>query len=457
MKFLKLSLAASLAVAALSSAANAASLENAIKGVDVSGHLRYRFNEDNYKDQGFVKDAKPTNGTHQFRAALNLKTKIDETVALTAGFLYHNTNIEGNRSVIPGSTGGVTTNSAFGAGADGGGSKTSDGVFGNSQFYATITPSSTKTIINVGKQPLDTPITKADDGDRGIGVLVLNSDTPLTIGVGAFDTWAIDDAGANTVDRALYALALIYGTDTGVGRIDGSLWGFMADKLVKSSVVFDVKWKSNFGLGVALQYYNTSLDNGTGNYFANYPAGVQNPAGAQKSNDLATLEASYDFRKAVNLPIDLKLGYTTNFGKGIAVAANDDAPNFLGVGSIWYQNGATKVSRGFLSPIVTTDQDQDFNLFYAAAGYSLLADKLRIGVDFVSGTNKIKSDTAADEKYNFTEITPNVSYQYNKQLKVSAFYAMLNTDNKSDGATSNATTTTKETRNRSRVEVRYNF
>ena len=48
MKFLKISLAASLALGALSTASFAQPLEEAIKGVDVSGYLRYRYTDDRY-------------------------------------------------------------------------------------------------------------------------------------------------------------------------------------------------------------------------------------------------------------------------------------------------------------------------------------------------------------------------------------------------------------------------
>ena len=48
MKFLKLSLAASVALGALSTASFAQPLEEAIKGIDVSGYLRYRYNDDRY-------------------------------------------------------------------------------------------------------------------------------------------------------------------------------------------------------------------------------------------------------------------------------------------------------------------------------------------------------------------------------------------------------------------------
>ncbi len=55
MKFFKLSLAASVALGAFSTASFAQPLEEAIKGVDVKGYLRYRYTDDRYDNEKFVK------------------------------------------------------------------------------------------------------------------------------------------------------------------------------------------------------------------------------------------------------------------------------------------------------------------------------------------------------------------------------------------------------------------
>ncbi|WP_086235869.1 MULTISPECIES: major outer membrane protein [Campylobacter] len=65
MKLVKLSLAAIVAAGALTSVANATSLEEAIKNVDVSGYARYRFDSQNAKLASFEDIDKPN---HKFKS-----------------------------------------------------------------------------------------------------------------------------------------------------------------------------------------------------------------------------------------------------------------------------------------------------------------------------------------------------------------------------------------------------
>ncbi|MDY5556710.1 major outer membrane protein, partial [Helicobacter sp.] len=236
MKFLKISLAASLALGALSTASFAQPLEEAIKGVDVSGYLRYRYTDDRY-DYG--NNQSGGNARHQWRAEADFKTPTINNVSLDLGILYRNDN----QNVNHGNVGGL--GSGLGAGQD------SD--FGVSQFYMAITPDSTATTILLGKQKLGTPVTNPGDGDRGTGILALNSDIPgLTLAAGAFDSWAIDDlnvsgvysnASENSVDKPLYTLAAIYGVDTSIGNIGAQVWFFNVTDMVDAMIYSELSWK----------------------------------------------------------------------------------------------------------------------------------------------------------------------------------------------------------------------
>ena len=93
MKFLKISLAASLALGALSTASFAQPLEEAIKGVDVSGYLRYRYIDDRYDNAGFNRDSLGgSNARHQWRAEADFKTPTINNVAMNLGVFYKNEN-----------------------------------------------------------------------------------------------------------------------------------------------------------------------------------------------------------------------------------------------------------------------------------------------------------------------------------------------------------------------------
>lgn len=85
MKLAKISLAAAVALGALSTASFAQPLEEAIKGVDVSGYLRYRYNDDRYSDKNNVKDASETSATHQYKVKADFKTPVVNNVAFNLG------------------------------------------------------------------------------------------------------------------------------------------------------------------------------------------------------------------------------------------------------------------------------------------------------------------------------------------------------------------------------------
>ena len=94
MKLVKLSLATIVAAGALSSVASAASLEEAIKNVDVSGYARYRY------------DAKNTNtsteefngNTHRFTTDINFKSAVDDNFFGVIGFRYDSKDKSGERA-----------------------------------------------------------------------------------------------------------------------------------------------------------------------------------------------------------------------------------------------------------------------------------------------------------------------------------------------------------------------
>src|SRR5690606_27110375 len=84
-KFTKLSLVAAVAVAGLSSA-NAKPLEEAIKDVDVSGSVVYRYND--YKNDKAVGSKSTT--SNNYKIGLNLSSKVNDYVKFNSRFLVAN-------------------------------------------------------------------------------------------------------------------------------------------------------------------------------------------------------------------------------------------------------------------------------------------------------------------------------------------------------------------------------
>lgn len=447
MKFLKLSLAASVALGAFSTASFAQPLEEAIKGVDVSGYLRYRYNDDRY-DNG-NDDVSGSNATHRWRAQADFKTPVVNSVAMNLGIMYNNENQNVNHGNGKDSgTGTITPGFGDGLGAG------KDGDFGVSTFYATITPDVTATTVMIGKQRLATPITDAGD-DRATGILALNNDiTGLTLVGGAFDSWSLDDmyAGYNgdetSVDKPLYTLAAIYNTDTSFGNIGAQAWGFYVQDLVDASGFLELSWKGSL-LNAKLQYALAKL--------ANHEEIINR--GAAEANDLLSFQIGADFTNDFNIPLEAKLGYITNFQDGTAVMFDDEGA-LAKAGKLWWQNPTTGITFG-LGKIIgggfdTSDfaNEAEINVFYGALSYGFIENRLRVGLEGVYGESELTAHKGGAQvsKVEFTEITPTISWQHNKNLNISAFYAMLNTEDKTNGVKS-----PDQDRNRARVEVKYSF
>ena len=457
MKFLKLSLAASVALGAFSTASFAQPLEDAIKGIDVSGYLRYRFNSDYYDNGG--NNNSNSNNTHRWKAVADFKAPVADNVAFNFGVLYNNesNNVQG--------TGGL--GSGLGSGKD--------GSFGVSTFNAVITPDSTATTVIIGKQRLATPVTNAGDDDRGTGILALNSDLEgFTFAAGAFDSWSIDDvhqgyaSGSNdgiSVTKPLYALAGIYGVDTAYGHFGAQLWGFYIQDIVDGLGFGELSWTGST-FNAALQYAIASLNNDAGDVLSVvHPNG--NPAGRAnipEANDLFVLNLGADFAKDFGVPLDVKLGWVTNFQDGTAVTLNDDGTAFKYAGAIWWQNNATGFSTSALlnrGGIQRFGNEQEVSVFYGAIGYSMVDSRLRIGLDYVWGNNEVTTGNATLYDIDFQEITPRISWKHNKNLTISGYYAYLMTDAPdvyyTDPVTGNDRRFEDEDRQRVRVEVKYSF
>ncbi|WP_416861663.1 major outer membrane protein [Helicobacter ganmani] len=446
MKFLKLSLAASVALGAFSTASFAQPLEDAIKGIDVSGYLRYRFNSDYYDNGNNNSNSK---NTHRWKAVADFKAPVADNVAFNFGILYNNesNDVQG--------TGGI--GSGLGSGKD--------GSFGVSTFNAVITPDSTATTVIIGKQRLATPVTNAGDDDRGTGILALNSDLEgFTFAAGAFDSWSIDDVhkgydlGDNlgtSVTKPLYALAGIYGVDTAYGHFGAQLWGFYIQDIVDGLGFGELSWTGST-FNAALQYAIASLNNDAGDVLSVvHPNG--NPAGRAnipEANDLFVINLGADFAQEYNVPLDVKLGWVTNFQDGTAVTLNDDGTAFKYAGALWWQNNATGISTSALlnRGVAGFGSEQEISVFYGAIGYSMVDSRLRIGLDYVWGNNEVTTGNATLYDIDFQEITPRISWKHNKNLTISGYYAYLMTDGPNPVSGNE-----DQDRARARVEVKYSF
>ncbi|EAI8596032.1 major outer membrane protein, partial [Campylobacter jejuni] len=249
MKLVKLSLVAALAAGAFS-AANATPLEEAIKDIDVSGVLRYRYDTGRFsKEFGDGKNNTISTGdlndkkqVHRYRAQINFSGAIADNFKAFVQFDYNSQD------------GGHGTNSI---------SNTSDTLTVR-QLYLTYTNEDVATSVIAGKQQLNFIWTDDGlDGLVGTGIKVVNNSIDgLTLAAFAVDSFNKKDGTTNkngdgdvskTLDwsKNIYGAAAIGSYDIAGGQFNPQLWlAYMSDNAffyaldsAYSTTIFDgVNW-----------------------------------------------------------------------------------------------------------------------------------------------------------------------------------------------------------------------
>lgn len=436
MKLVKLSLVAALAAGAFS-VANATPLEEAIKDIDVSGVLRYRYETSNKWSD--IKGAAQDFGSgvsgkqdHKYRAQINFSGAIADNFKAFVQFDYNATD--------HGYTDGENR-------ADTSDTKTSLTV---RQLYLTYTNEDVATSVIAGKQQLNTIWTdNGIDGLVGTGVKVVNNSIDgLTLAAFAVDGYNVDeqegdiagygykytDANGNeTKERALivggnlYGAAAIGSYEVFGGQLNPQLWlsymndtaFFYALDVAYNTTIFDgVNWTLEGAyLGNSLDntlkdskiiltdsengnptYSNTKIKNG--NLFA--------LRGTVEVNGWdATLGGLYYGKKD---------GFTVN-----VIEDQGNLGSLLAGEEIFYTQGSK------------LNGDIGQNIFgYAKAGYTF-NETVRVGADLVYGGTKTAS-TVTDKGGKKLEAVARVDYKYSPKLNFSAYYSY--TDIKQDEGSS---------------------
>ncbi|ECL5251139.1 major outer membrane protein [Campylobacter jejuni] len=415
MKLVKLSLVAALAAGAFS-AANATPLEEAIKDVDVSGVLRYRYDTGNF-DKNFVNNSNLNNNKqdHKYRAQVNFSGAISDNFKAFVQFDYNSQD------------GGYGTDSI---------SNTSDTLTVR-QLYLTYTNEDVATSVIAGKQQLNTIWTdNGIDGLVGTGVKVVNNSIDgLTLAAFAMDSFneASDTTVTITQDNSqkitgvqfnrgnpkgdsdvsgvldwsknIYGAAAIGSYDIAGGQFNPQLWlAYMSDNAflyaldaAYSTTIFDgINWT------IEGAYLGNSVDNklkdrldaANGNFFA--------LRGTVEVNGWdASLGGLYygDKEKASTVVIEDQ----GNLG------------SLLAGEEIFYTTGSR------------LNGDTGRNIFgYVTGGYTF-NETVRVGADFVYGGTKTEAANHLGGGKKL-EAVARVDYKYSPKLNFSAFYSYVNLD-----------------------------
>ncbi|EAI3722109.1 major outer membrane protein [Campylobacter coli] len=401
MKLVKLSLVAALAAGAFS-VANATPLEEAIKDIDVSGVLRYRYETSNeWSDINGVAENQGSGISgkqdHKYRAQLNFSGAIADNFKAFVQLDYNAQD------------GGYGTNN---------GSTTRSYAADNSstlnvrQLYLTYTDENVATSVILGKQQLNTIWTdNAIDGLVGTGIKVVNNSIDgLTLAAFAVDSYNRDEQGGElgtvlNFSENLYGAAAIGSYEVFNGQLNPQLWlAYMTDNAffyavdaAYNTTIFDgVNWTLEGAyLGNSLDNERKDLGNGNGNFFA--------LNGSIEVNGWdATLGGLYYGKK----------------DKATVTVIEDQGNlgSLLAGEEIFYTKGSK------------LNGDTGRNIFgYVKAGYTF-NETVRVGADFVYGGTKTEDRSGGDK----LEAVARVDYKYSPKLNFSAFYSYVNVDKDTD-------------------------
>ena len=404
-KIVKMSLVAAVAVAGLT-AANAKPLEEAIKDVDVSGTVVYRYNDSTIKNGAHTSE-------NNYKIGLNISSKVNDDVKLNTRFLvadaagsFADTNANGsglNTTTQADANPGVTLSNVY---------------FG----YTGIM----NTTVNVGKQGLTTPWTVAIDSDgneqTGTGILALSTWGPVTVAgayfnqtnlgtsgnysgaLNGYSTYA--DAGANDV--------VTVGAIANIGPVTVDAWYLdMADIFdtytIGAKAGFDV---SGVQLGADVRYTSLSFDTITG------------------------VAANADDHDMVKLQLTAKAG--------IVDALYRFAKTDKEGGIVTLDNDAATTTQGWS---VRADGKADTSYHQFVVGVQAM-DSVHISANYVTKEYDAAVNAVAQDEQ--TEIYAQLVYNMSKNL--SSYIRFGNQENKV-GATGVKT----ETDYKGRLQVQYSF
>ncbi|EDH3306393.1 major outer membrane protein [Campylobacter jejuni] len=402
MKLVKLSLVAALAAGAFS-AANATPLEEAIKDIDVSGVLRYRYENSNPWSNDNFGTGISGKQDHKYRAQVNFSGAIADNFKAFVQFDYDSQD------------GGYGADSI---------SNTSD-TLSVRQLYLTYTNEDVATSVIAGKQQLNFIWTdNAIDGLVGTGIKVVNNSidgltlaafamdsfnekVPATTTNGNFNKGNVngdsDVSGVLDWSKNIYGAAAIGSYDIAGGQFNPQLWlAYMSDNAflyaldaAYSTTIFDgINWT------IEGAYLGNSVDNklkdrlsaANGNFFA--------LRGTVEVNGWdASLGGLYYGKKD-------KVTVTTIEDQG-------NLGSLLAGEEIFYTRGSN------------LNGDLGRNIFgYVTGGYTF-NEAVRVGADFVYGGTKTNIIGQGGKKL---EAVARVDYKYSPKLNFSAFYSYVNVD-----------------------------
>ncbi|ADG92134.1 major outer membrane protein [Arcobacter nitrofigilis DSM 7299] len=395
-KFVKMSLIAAIAVAGTT--ASAQPLAEAIKNVDVSGTMVYRY--DDAKDKvlsstGADQD-KTTNG---YKIATTLKSKVNDDVTA-------------NVRILAGSGNNASDVASLNTSSDGDANLTVQ--ITNANFAYTGIANTT---VIVGKQGLTTPWTVATDSfgneQTGTGILALSTLGPVTLAGAYFNQTNLGDSGDVTTlngnsagqfgGRDIYTAGIM----AKVGPVSLSAWYLDMDEsfdtyTLDANASFDLDAVT---LGADVRYTSLDLD--------------------KSDTDNNLLQTTLTAKMGI---FNAKLAYAATDKQGGTVALDSDAATSI---SAWGVNANTLIDADY------------YNVVFGAQ----VLPSLHVSANYAQA--KYKATSTATEKTKYDETYAQLTYQMSKNFMGYIRYGVAE---KKAGSVKS-----QDLGNRGRLYVKYSF
>ena len=428
MKLAKLSLVAVLTAGAFTTL-SATALEEAIKGVDISGMLRIRSDYDSYKDN--VTGDKFNNGAnYRFQGVATLSVPVAENLKSVISARY-NTN----------STNDNYTENGFGDGS----ASDRNVVISRAYFQLSID----NFIFKAGKMEIGSPWTDNNvlDGQSGNGLFLAYTGVENWTfavanffntfnGYGNHNGAAPDILGNTTLGFGNSNLTAI-GVIGSVGPVNARLWASKLEHVFKHAIFFELSAKY-WGFTARAQVNNLKLTDEVKNtlFGVNYGKDSGTFWGAE-------LGYNYDF-------FGINAGYTKNGKQGVYSLENDN--DFIQAGKLLH---------------MTYNNMPDAKTWFITANAKF--EKYSVGAGYVQSKASAQTYGAGSYMENFGELKGKewyieAGYAYSKNFQIYAFYSDVSFSSGNSGALRHVevandidTDNSVKKRQRARIEAIYKF
>lgn len=435
MKLAKLSLAALIALGAYSSM-SAEALEDVIKNVDMSGYLKYQYDNTTKKVDDTKKNAE---ANHSFKSQVNFKSAIDDnfftvislkySTTSTSGYLLDKEKEKSKKMEITGTS--ATTNTSTPL-------NVREAYLGYKVGNTTIL---------AGRQTVNSFFT---DDMLGVGIVASNSDIAgLTLSTFAFDNLEADgDIGqvdkdnkiqlkpdnSYTYQHNLFGLAI-------QGAYDPVNFQFWAAKLKNVANLFALETGVDFGeFGAKFQAGASAINKGFKKQTFTVDSKIVEPGNGFIFGGEGTMNVA---------------GFDGSLG-GVYFGAKKDK-----VSLVSFEDKGGFISAGEQAPF-NYNMFQGKNIFgYLTAGYTF--GDMRVGGDLVYGVSKtVLDEDSGGKEYSHSKTTNTegvlrFEYAYSKKLNFSSYYSVLKTKKDTVVNSSKTETDSKTTSDQFKFTVKYSF